>query len=260
MSGTGVERVLWVEASPKGPESLSSACAGAFLDAAGAHRSLEVVRCDVWSADLPEFGREAALAKFAPIFGLERTPAQQAVWDRVDRFVADVEAFDGLVISSPMWNWSVPYRLKHWLDLVCQPMRTFTVDGEGRHVGVIGVGRWAQLLLTRSSAYDGRSPEMEDHQRPYLEYVLGGMLGYALGETVVVEPTTRRRPEARAAVRAEAIERSRAAGAAFAASLASPRGVPVHAAVRPRPDPARPSGRVRPGAAEAGGPGGAKLR
>lgn len=214
-------RVLWVEASPKGERSLSSAGARAFLDALGTERSIIVDHLDLWSAELPVFGRDAAIAKFAPIFGETRTESEQAIWGEVERYIEHLESVDALVISCPMWNWSVPYQLKHWLDIICQPLRTFTVDATGRHIGVVGVGKHAQLLMTRSSAYDGRSPEMQDHQQPYLEYLLGGMLGYDLAESVVVEPTTRFRAEERAKVHEHAVERCAAAGRTFASVLSA---------------------------------------
>ena len=191
------ERVLWVEGSPKGERSLSSACAVAYLDGLRATRPhAEVEHLSVWEDALVPFGRREAIAKFAPIFGEGLTNEEKAAWRRVEAEIARVKAFDRLVVSSPMWNWNVPYALKHWLDVIVQPLLSFTIDERGRHVGVLGTDSSVQLLLTRSSAYDGRHPEMTDYQRPYLEYVFG-LLGYALDETFVVEPTTRWPPEER---------------------------------------------------------------
>ena len=184
-------RVLWVEGSPKQDRSLSTACALAYLDGLRELApDVEVERFSVWGDELVPFGRSEALAKFAPIFGEQRTDEQAAAWRRVEEEIARVKSFDRLVVSSPMWNWNVPYALKHWLDVICQPLLSFTLDERGRHVGVLGCDAHLQLLLTRSSAYDGRHPEMTDHQKPYLEYVFA-LLGYTLDETFVVEPTTR---------------------------------------------------------------------
>jgi len=63
--------------------------------------------------------------------------------------------------------------------------------------------------LTRSSAYDGRHPELQDFQKPYLEYLFG-LLGYDV-QTLVIEPTTRWTSAERAQMRAAAIEQVRAA-------------------------------------------------
>jgi FMN-dependent NADH-azoreductase len=203
-------RTLWVEGSPKGDDALSSALAQAYLESAPQVFGT-VERFSVWDDDVLRFGRDAAIAKFAPPFGEEVTDEQQQVWQRVLDEIDRVRGFDRIVVSSPMWNWHVPHALKAWIDIIVQPLASFTVDANGVHVGTLGEGKPLQLILTRSSAYDGRHPELQDFQRPYLEYVFG-MLGYHV-DTLVIEPTTRWTPQERSAMRADAIETARRAGA-----------------------------------------------
>ena len=202
-------RTLWVEGSPKGERSTSSACAQAFLEAAGLD---DVERFSVWDDGVVLMEREAALAKFAPLLGEQRTAKQKRIWSRVQAEIERVRGFDRLVISSPMWNWSVPHALKAWIDVIVQPVDSFTLNERGEHVGTLGEGKPAQLILTRSSAYDGRHPELHDFQRPYLEYLFE-FLGYEVS-TLVVEPTTRWTPEDRAAMLDEALAEAAAAGRA----------------------------------------------
>jgi len=197
-------RTLWIEGSPKGDAALSSQLAQAYLEG----RDHE--RFSVWGEDVLRFGRDAAIAKFAPLFGESVTDEQRAVWARVLDEIERVRGFDRLVLSTPMWNWHVPHALKAWIDIIVQPIASFTLNEKGEHVGTLGEGKPLQLILTRSSAYDGRHPELQDFQRPYLEYVFG-MLGYRV-ETLVFEPTTRWTPEEREQMRGEALERARAAG------------------------------------------------
>jgi FMN-dependent NADH-azoreductase len=108
-----------------------------------------------------------------------------------------------------MWNWSVPHALNAWIDVIVQPLASFTLNDRGEHVGALGDGKPLQLILTRISAYDGHHPELVDFQRPYLEYVFT-MLGYTVS-TFVVEPTTRWTPEEREQMCSEAIEAARGA-------------------------------------------------
>lgn len=206
-------RTLWVEASPKGDQSLSSALAQAFCEAAPSEAIGDVDRFSVWNDEILQFGCEAALAKFAPLFGENLTPEQQHIWSQVLAEIERVRSFDRLVVSSPMWNWHVPHALKAWIDIIVQPLASFTLNEAGEHVGTLGAGKPLQLILTRSSAYDGRHPELHDFQRPYLEYVFT-LLGYEVN-TFVIEPTTRWAPDERAAMRAEALEAAREAGAAL---------------------------------------------
>lgn len=208
--------LLWVEGSPKADRSLSTACARAFLDELRAAESdIEITHRDVWADDLVEFGREAALAKFGPLFGEPHTPEQERIWEEVMDEIDLVRTHDHLVVSSPMWNWSVPHALKRWIDVIVQPLYSFTLDGDGRHVGVLGVGKVAHFILTRSSAYDGRHPELEDHQESYLRYLFD-MLGFAVDDPLIIEPTTAWTPEEREAIADEALERAAQDGRRFA--------------------------------------------
>jgi FMN-dependent NADH-azoreductase len=202
-----VTTVLWVEASPKGDDALSSQAALAYLESAGL---TDVQRFSVWDDDVVDVGRDAAIAKFATLYGETTTEAQKATWRRILDEVERVRSFDRLVVSSPMWNWGVPHALKAWIDVIVQPVASFTLNDRGEHVGALGDGKPLQLILTRSSAYDGRHPELQDFQRPYLEYVFT-MLGYAVS-TLVIEPTTRWTAEERDLVRNQALESARAAG------------------------------------------------
>ncbi|KIU14432.1 NAD(P)H-dependent oxidoreductase [Mycolicibacterium llatzerense] len=194
-------RTLWIEASPKGNDALSSQMAMAYLE------GTEYERFSVWDENMVRFGRDAAIAKFAGLFGEPFTPEQGAIWQQVLDEIERVRRFDRLVISSPMWNWHVPHALKAWIDIIVQPVASFTLNSRGEHVGALGDGKPAQLILTRSSAYDGRHPELQDFQRPYLEYVFG-MLGYSV-ETLAIEPTTRWTPEDRAQMREDALALAR---------------------------------------------------
>jgi FMN-dependent NADH-azoreductase len=213
-------KVLWVEASPQGARSTSSACARSFLDALSADLDEVAVTCrDVWDPALVRMDGDAAQAKFGPLMGQDHTPEQAEIWQAITDEVEMVRGHDAVIVSSPMWNWHIPHALKNWIDVIVQPLLSFTIDRKGRHVGCLGDGKPVQLVLTRSSAYDGRSPELVDFQRPYLEYVFT-MLGYGEIDTLLVEPTTRWTAEERAQMHAEAVASAAAAAAVFAARLA----------------------------------------
>ncbi|MUM17146.1 NAD(P)H-dependent oxidoreductase [Mycobacterium sp. CBMA271] len=204
-------KTLWVEASPNGENSLSSALAAEFIDAADPSATGDVERFNLWNSEFPQFGAEAATAKLAPMFGKDLTANQVQIWQDIVDEVERVRRFDRIVISSPMWNWNVPYPLKAWIDVIVQPRLSFSLDENGTHIGVLGNGKPVHLILTRSSAYDGRSPELLDFQQPYLEYVFT-MLGYTV-DSLVFEPTTRWSDEARQRFREKSLHRAREHGA-----------------------------------------------
>jgi FMN-dependent NADH-azoreductase len=212
--------ILHIIGSPKTDASTSTRIAEAFLEGCLAHdseqherpakREKRVTTLDVWDADLPPFDRELAIAKLAPIVGEERSAAQIAAWARVETVIEDFARFDKIVLSTPMWNFSLPYRLKHYIDLLVQPGITFGVDSEMQHVGLLK-DRPLQLVLTRSSPLPEGSPE--DFLLPYLKHVCS-FIGLRDVRALVIEGTTLP-AEAREKFIAEQCERARVAGASF---------------------------------------------
>jgi len=127
-------RTLWIEGSPKGDDALSSQLAQSYLE------GQEYERFSVWNDEVLRFGRDAAIAKFAPLFGEPVTDEQQAIWQQVLDEIERVRGFDRLVVSAPMWNWHVPHALKAWIDIIVQPVASFTLNSHGEHVGTLGEG------------------------------------------------------------------------------------------------------------------------
>ena len=168
-------KLLYVETSPRKQRSASIEVARAFLDAyRHAHPADSIQEIDVWNIDLPEFDEVAFEAKYAGIEGRERTPAQAAVWDR---FVALAQPFrdaDKIVFAVPMWNWGIPYKLKHLIDVISMKDVLFTFDERGL-VGLLG-GKKALLVLAKGVDYSaGSATAPWDQQTPYLKVWLNSI-------------------------------------------------------------------------------------
>lgn len=189
-------RVLYIEASPRGADSFSSRVAGAFLDSyREAHPDHQVEHLPLFDIELPAFGSEGAGQKMAQIGSLMQGGSGIAAtgeWAGVTAEIERLQRADKVLLSSPMWNFSIPYRLKHWIDLVCQPGLTFYVNARGEYVGLIE-GRPLQLVLASGSPYAPRFPKPEDgtkadFQRAYLEHI-GRFLGFTDIRVIKIEPT-----------------------------------------------------------------------
>ncbi|QFU75398.1 flavodoxin family protein [Halioglobus maricola] len=165
--------LLHIEASPKGEYSYSSQIAKSFLAAYKEKNPEHEIRIlNVFERDLPSFGETEALAKFAPILGEQRTAEQEAAWDRIKEEIRYFDEADKILLSCPMWNYSIPWRLKQYIDCLVQPIETFGYDFEKmEHVGLLR-NRPLQLILTRSSTMAG---DYADFQLPYLKYIFGAV-------------------------------------------------------------------------------------
>lgn len=185
-----MKKVLYVEASPRKSRSASIEVSKAFLEAlVGVMPEVSVDTLDLWSTPLPEFDGAALEAKYAGLEGRLRTPEQEDAWRHINALGDRFKAADVLVFSVPMWNFGIPYKLKHLIDVVSHKDVLFTFDERGLN-GIMTTTR-AVCVYARGVAYNlesGFPAEQWDHQRPYLEAWLRSV-GVATTDSIVVEKT-----------------------------------------------------------------------
>lgn len=183
-------QILYIEASPRKDRSASIEIARAALSAWQAtDTSLTVDTLDVWSEELPEFDGEVMEAKYAGIAGRPLTKGQTASWSQIRALAARFLAADVLLLAVPLWNFSIPYKLKHLIDVVSQKDLLFTF-GERGFDGLLR-GRKALLICARGLDYGpsaGTPAGSYDFQKPYIETWLR-FIGVSEIRTVVVEKT-----------------------------------------------------------------------
>src|SRR5215213_5015065 len=130
--------LLHISASPRGPRSESLAVAATFLDELRAtHPEVEVEHWDLWDGTLPAFGPPPAAAKMAVFAGADPEGDEAAAWraarDTFERF----DSVDHYLFTVPMWNASVPYVLKQFIDVVSQPGMIFSFDAGTGYTGLL---------------------------------------------------------------------------------------------------------------------------
>ena len=122
--------ILNIVTSPRKEKSASTAIVDAFLSEYRAHvRDVTVDRLDIWQEQLPEFDAEAINAKYKGVSGESMTPVETATWEKIRELASRFQRADRIVLGVPMWNFSVPYKLKQLIDLSCQRNMLFTFDG-----------------------------------------------------------------------------------------------------------------------------------
>lgn len=182
-------KVLHIQASPMGDLSFSNRLVQAFLETyKNLHPADVVEKLDLWDADLPHFDFTAASGKYKVIRGLPHSAAEAQAWQRVVEQVDQLKAAEKVLVSSGMWNFSLPYRLKQWIDVIVQPGLTFSFDPEKGYVGLI-TGKPLQLLLASGGEYPaGTDLAGLDFQKPYLETIFG-FIGFTDIRALRVEGT-----------------------------------------------------------------------
>jgi FMN-dependent NADH-azoreductase len=182
--------LLYIEGSPRKARSASIEVAHAALAAwRAADSTLTVDTLDVWSAELPDFDGPAMEAKYAGLSGTPLTEKQTSAWSSIRKLAARFHAADAIVLATPLWNFGVPYRLKHLIDVVSQKDLLFSFDERG--FGGLLRGRTALLICARGLDYNPSSytpAGTYDFQKPYLETWLR-FIGISHIATVTVEKT-----------------------------------------------------------------------
>jgi FMN-dependent NADH-azoreductase len=162
--------LLHISGSPRTDRSESLALAERFL--AGfteANPAANVEHWDLWDGTLPAFGPAAVEAKMAVFAGADPDGEAATAWrtarDTFERF----DAADLYLFSVPMWNHTVPYVVKQFIDVVSQPGMVFDFDPE---VGYTGLLRGKRAAVLYAGAVWG--PELDerfgvDFAAPYFE-------------------------------------------------------------------------------------------
>lgn len=180
-------KLLHIVGSPRGDRSRSRAIGQAIADAYVARDGHQADTLDVWKmADLPAFDADAMEAKYAVLGGDDFTPEQKTAWDNIATMADKLKSYDVIVVSTPMWNFDLPYKLKHYIDVVTQPGLTFSFDPETGYSGLIPDCKGV-AIVSRSQPYEGDAAGL-DHQKPYLEQWMG-FVGIDRVETIDVSPT-----------------------------------------------------------------------
>jgi FMN-dependent NADH-azoreductase len=181
----------------------------------------EIDHYHLFDDPVPEFNGEAARQKMEHIARLIKEGKgiePEGKWAEVLREIDRLKAADKVVISSPMWNYSIPYRLKQYLDVVVQPGLTFGVNRKGEYVGLLK-NKKMQLLLASGSRYQPRFPLPDDgpktdFQRWYLEH-MSRYIGISDICTIKMEPTEAAPPDEVAQIFEIKLEEVRAAARNF---------------------------------------------
>ena len=184
-----MSKLLYIEASPRKERSASITVASKFLDAfSSSHPNDKTIKIDLWKKQLPSFDQDTIEAKYALMSGKAFTESQKKAWALVEGLIEEFKSADAYLFSLPMWNFSIPYILKHYIDLLVQPGYTFKFSPQEGFKGLV-TGKKTVLIYARGGAYgSGTGAEAFDLQVKYMETILR-FIGITDITNILVEPT-----------------------------------------------------------------------
>lgn len=164
-------KLLYIKASPRGEGSKSAAVADAYLEGMRAKNpALEVDVIDLATEQLPEFDGNKVAAKMTVILGQEHEGTQKTAWDEITEIANRFISADIYLIAVPMWNGGIPYKLKHYIDVIHQPGLLIGLDPEKGYFGLLENKKAVLALTSGAYSQDMPSPAFGvDHHSTYLK-------------------------------------------------------------------------------------------
>ena len=182
-------KINYIECSPRGDRSHSTKIAQAYIEQAKKNiEDLKIKNINPWSLNLPEFNGEMLNAKYSVIRGDNPSDAEIAAWSDVKNIFDEFNDADHYLFSVPMWNFNIPYKLKHYIDIVTQPGMSWSYNPEDGYKGLM-TDKTATVIYATGDGYsEGTGFESFDMQKPYVNLWLS-FLGFKNIEKVVIDRT-----------------------------------------------------------------------
>lgn len=181
-----MKRLLHIIATPRGEESRTLKVAEAFL---GIFKEKDkdwvIDELDLSKETLPPLTARRVDGKYVLLSGKDLTGDLKKGWDQILGHIERFLSADAYLISTPMWNFSIPYMLKHYIDVVVQPKYLFRYTKDGAE----GLVKNKKMAVIASRGGDYTSSEMKpfDLQEPYLRTVFG-LVGITDINFIIAQP------------------------------------------------------------------------
>jgi FMN-dependent NADH-azoreductase len=162
-------RILAITSSLPSPESVSRSLFEqviARLKQVDPSSTFEML--DLTQEVVPHWSEREIAAAFTTAEA--RSPEQLQALKLSDRYCQQLLAADVIVISSPMWNFSIPSRLKAWIDHIVRVNVTFQMGPAGSE-GLLKRVKRVILVEASGGNYQAAEARALNHVAPYLERV-----------------------------------------------------------------------------------------
>ncbi len=164
--------LLKIDVSPRGDHSISRRLGTDFAEQwSQTHAGGKVIERDLAKTDLPYI-------ELPWITGAYTDPAQhdehqKAALQVGNHLIAELKEADEWLITTPMYNFAVPSKLKSFIDHITRSGQTFRVNSDGTYTGLL-TGKKATVIIASAGQYTAGSPaEPIDAVKPYLRFILG---------------------------------------------------------------------------------------
>ncbi|GIH02963.1 FMN-dependent NADH-azoreductase [Rhizocola hellebori] len=216
-------RLLHIIATPRTGQSNTLRVSETFVNELRAARNdVTVDVVDLYDYDLPAIAGDNIEAKYTLMVGQPIDKSHEESWRQIESLIAHFLAADAYLISAPMWNLSIPYALKYYIDCIVQPGYLFRYNEVGQVVPMV-TGKRMLCVTSHGGDYSpGSHLQGYNFHEPYLRSIFG-FVGVTDVEFISAQPMDVT-PDLRDAAIGAAIQQ--AAALAVSSGWAAPSAVP----------------------------------
>jgi len=168
-----MKKLLHIVATPREDESRTLRVAGAFLETfQQQHPDWTVDELNLPQEKLPDLGLKSVGGKYVLLNGKDLFGRLKEEWLEIVQHIERFLSADLYLISTPMWNFHIPYMLKHYIDIIVQPKYLFRYTDQGVAEGLV-TNRKMVVITSRGGTYDSEATHPLDYQEPYLRTIFG---------------------------------------------------------------------------------------
>lgn len=164
-----MNRVLLVEASTNKEASVSRKAGKMLLERLKLKDEVQVKQHDLSEKPIPHINAHTIGSFYTK--EESRTEEQRKAVALSDEFVNEVIDSDTIVITTPMWNFSVPSSLKAWIDHIVRVGKTFSFQN-----GVLKghlEGKKVYAIVSAGDIYSSGPMQTSDYMTGYFKSVFG---------------------------------------------------------------------------------------
>jgi FMN-dependent NADH-azoreductase len=190
-----MKKLLHIIATPRGDDSATLQVSTVFLDDfKKTHSEWVLEELDLTKEHLPSLTSKRVDGKYVLLGGRELYGDLKESWQEIVDHIERFQSADGYLLSTPMWNFNIPYVLKQYIDIIVQPKYLFRYTPSG----VEGLVKNKKMLVitSRGGDYTPSAPSCaNDFQEPYLRLIFGFIglkdIGFIIAQPMDLDIETR---------------------------------------------------------------------
>lgn len=147
------------------------------------HVQTDIIYRDLTTSDIPHLSQEFIDAMFTS--SESRTDEMKETLALSAKFIAELKSADTILLSVPMFNFTIPSVLKAYIDHITRVGETFSMD----ETGFKGLVTGKKLVIVAAYGADFSEMKAMDFVEPYLKSI-SGFLGFTDISFFAIEGTS----------------------------------------------------------------------